>query len=179
MFRLLSLVSTLAVLNGCAAGTGPSTAYYEAQDTGALWYTQSVTQSHSELTIVETILASRGEYKRDRYTYLGSRSAAKVGDALFSRSESTTLDVNCSNFENAAQAQLFFVRNGGPNRDPAGLDRDGDGFACEWGTRLRQNRKSAIRTQVRRYSTTSTCYTGPRGGRYTITSSGRKNYGGC
>lgn len=26
---------------------------------------------------------------------------------------------------------------------------------------------------------TSTCYTGPRGGTYTITASGRKNYGGC
>lgn len=25
----------------------------------------------------------------------------------------------------------------------------------------------------------SGCYTGPRGGRYTITSSGKKNYGGC
>ncbi|QEZ44161.1 YHYH domain-containing protein [Cupriavidus oxalaticus] len=24
-----------------------------------------------------------------------------------------------------------------------------------------------------------TCYTGPRGGTYTITASGRKNYGGC
>lgn len=24
-----------------------------------------------------------------------------------------------------------------------------------------------------------TCYTGPRGGTYTITKSGRKNYGGC
>lgn len=26
---------------------------------------------------------------------------------------------------------------------------------------------------------TPTCYTGPRGGTYTITASGRKNYGGC
>lgn len=25
----------------------------------------------------------------------------------------------------------------------------------------------------------ATCYTGPRGGTYTITASGRKNYGGC
>ena len=28
-------------------------------------------------------------------------------------------------------------------------------------------------------SSSSTCYTGPRGGTYTITKSGRKNYGGC
>jgi hypothetical protein len=30
-----------------------------------------------------------------------------------------------------------------------------------------------------RESRTPTCYTGPRGGTYTITSSGRKNYSGC
>lgn len=28
-------------------------------------------------------------------------------------------------------------------------------------------------------SSSSTCYVGPRGGTYTITRSGRKNYGGC
>lgn len=28
-------------------------------------------------------------------------------------------------------------------------------------------------------SSSSTCYVGPRGGTYTITKSGRKNYGGC
>ncbi|WP_183035973.1 YHYH domain-containing protein [Cupriavidus sp. UME77] len=28
-------------------------------------------------------------------------------------------------------------------------------------------------------SSGQTCYTGPRGGTYTITASGRKNYGGC
>lgn len=30
-----------------------------------------------------------------------------------------------------------------------------------------------------RNSSGSTCYTGPRGGTYTITASGRKNYSGC
>lgn len=36
-------------------------------------------------------------------------------------------------------------------------------------------RKTALNTSA----TGPTCYTGPRGGRYTITPSGRKNYNGC
>lgn len=179
MFRQLTILAVATALIGCSAGSEPSLSYYEAQDTNSLWHTQIVTQSHTELTTVETILATRGQYKRDQYAYLGSRSALRVGNTLYSRSESRTLDKNCSDFQSATQAQHYFIRNGGPLRDPAGLDRDGDGFACEWGTRLRQGRKNALRTQVRQYPTTSKCYTGPRGGRYTITASGRKNYGGC
>ena len=36
--------------------------------------------------------------------------------------------------------------------------------------------KSSVRPAT---SSGATCYVGPRGGTYTITASGRKNYGGC
>jgi hypothetical protein len=34
-------------------------------------------------------------------------------------------------FESEKQAQRFYLRHGGPKRDPHGLDRDRDGRACE------------------------------------------------
>lgn len=39
---------------------------------------------------------------------------------------------NCASFESADEAQRAFLASGGPERDPRGIDPDGDGFACEW-----------------------------------------------
>jgi hypothetical protein len=44
--------------------------------------------------------------------------------------------------------------------------------------RLAPERRQEAQT-ARPRPETPTCYVGPRGGTYTITSSGRKNYGGC
>lgn len=64
--------------------------------------------------------------------------------------------------------------------DRFGLDRDGDGLACEWGSYLRKTKltvpKKVFKTRPNSYNR---CYVGPRGGTYTLTSSGRKNYDGC
>lgn len=38
----------------------------------------------------------------------------------------------CGNFASSDLAQAAFLERGGPNRDPMGLDPDGDGFACMW-----------------------------------------------
>jgi Excalibur calcium-binding domain len=40
-------------------------------------------------------------------------------------------DVNCSDFPNQAAAQSYFIEHGGPSSDPAGLDGDHDGVACQ------------------------------------------------
>lgn len=40
-------------------------------------------------------------------------------------------DRNCSDFGNQREAQEHFIRRGGPDRDPDGLDSDGNGVACE------------------------------------------------
>jgi hypothetical protein len=41
-------------------------------------------------------------------------------------------EVRCSDFRTTDLAQDWFLTNGGPDRDRAGLDPDGDGFACNW-----------------------------------------------
>jgi hypothetical protein len=39
--------------------------------------------------------------------------------------------VNCSDFGSQAAAQRWYINHGGPQSDPAGLDTDHDGVACE------------------------------------------------
>lgn len=41
-------------------------------------------------------------------------------------------EVRCGDFRTTDLAQDWFLENGGPERDPAGLDPNGDGFACNW-----------------------------------------------
>jgi hypothetical protein len=40
-------------------------------------------------------------------------------------------DYDCADFATHKQAQKFFKRHGGPQRDPYRLDGDDDGRACE------------------------------------------------
>ncbi len=39
---------------------------------------------------------------------------------------------NCAGYISPDEAQRDFLSRGGPDRDPRGLDPDGDGFACGW-----------------------------------------------
>lgn len=39
---------------------------------------------------------------------------------------------NCGQYATPDEAQRDFLARGGPERDPRGLDPDGDGFACAW-----------------------------------------------
>jgi hypothetical protein len=41
-------------------------------------------------------------------------------------------EVRCGDFRTTDLAQDWFLTNDGPERDRAGLDPDGDGFACNW-----------------------------------------------
>jgi hypothetical protein len=40
-------------------------------------------------------------------------------------------DKDCSDFNTWREAQKFYKRHGGPQRDPHRLDGDDDGIACE------------------------------------------------
>lgn len=42
---------------------------------------------------------------------------------------------NCGRYASADLAQEDFLTRGGPERDPRGIDPDGDGFACGWDPR--------------------------------------------
>lgn len=39
---------------------------------------------------------------------------------------------NCAAYRSPDEAQRDFLARGGPERDPTGIDPDGDGFACGW-----------------------------------------------
>ena len=57
------------------------------------------------------------------------------GQALYSRSKflaNARYNRNCRKYATADQAQAAFLARGGPERDPMGIDPDGDGFACTW-----------------------------------------------
>ncbi len=58
-----------------------------------------------------------------------------VGTQLYSRSAFATEARhvrNCAEYSSPDQAQLDFLRKGGPERDRMALDPDGDGYACDW-----------------------------------------------
>ena len=109
---------------------------------------------------------------------------AGVGVTRFSRYTSAspsmpTDDRNCEDFQSALDAQRFFTGAGGPQNDPHDLDRDGDGYACEWGTEVRRRADAEAAAARRRIEAASRCYTGPRGGTYTIGPGGDRDYNGC
>ncbi len=46
-------------------------------------------------------------------------------------SPASASDKDCSDFATQRAAQIFFLKHGGPRRDPHRLDGDNDGVACE------------------------------------------------
>jgi Excalibur calcium-binding domain len=181
--RAATMVAVLTVaLSACSVGPTQSTALqssYAQLTNEQLWSIQGTTSSPAALLYAEAELGSRGQ---TTYAgrFLGQRTAGTVGRANYSRPSTGQSNRNCSDFPSAGAAQRYFLSQGGPLSDPSDLDRDGDGYACEWGAKLRQVAAAATpRRSVRPQSTGSRCYTGPRGGTYTITSSGGKNYDGC
>lgn len=59
------------------------------------------------------------------------------GTSVYSRSglRLRSYEAACAPFSSADLAQEEFLRRGGPQRDPMGVDPDGDGFACGWDPR--------------------------------------------
>jgi endonuclease YncB( thermonuclease family) len=54
-----------------------------------------------------------------------------VGASLLMAAPAQAADRDCSDFATQAEAQAFFIANGGPTADPHRLDSEGDGLACE------------------------------------------------
>lgn len=161
----------------------PQLSPYAAQSSESLWWRLDASTDTREIMLIEAELAARGQLQSGT-RFVGQKTAGTVGRSVYGRSEARSGDKDCSSFSSAAEAQRFFLLVGGPARDPHGLDRDGDGNACDWGSTLRRSASSyrpvvAPRASVSRAVSSSRCYVGPRGGTYTITASGRKNYGGC
>jgi hypothetical protein len=64
------------------------------------------------------------------------RTTNPVGEPLYRRlslfDPQGRMERNCAKYPSADQAQIDFLKRGGPERDRLGLDPDGDGFACGW-----------------------------------------------
>ena len=184
MKQFFKPIAALFLVSACAATTPSQVALVNqarSMTTYSLWSQQQYTQSALMLAVAEAELAARGETKTAT-SYLGNRSRAGYGKRRYERTGGGSNTKNCSDFTNAAHAQRFFLASGGPTSDLHDLDRDGDGMACEWGTYVNKVARSntrVVRPYIPRRYTGGTCHTGPRGGKYTITASGRKNYGGC
>lgn len=182
-----SIVFVFLALVACGSppATTNSSAHYAAMSTSQLWSQHLLNRSHQEVSFVEAELGARGETAYGS-RYLGQSTASAYGNAIYSRLNGGQVSSgkNCSDFPSPAAAQKFFLASGGPKLDPHNLDGDGDGLACGWGKIVTKAYKSGAykATAAKRSSTRRTsraCYVGPRGGTYTITASGRKNYGGC
>ena len=65
------------------------------------------------------------------------RTTNAPGQQLYSRSaiRLTSPEAACARYRSPDLAQEAFLASGGPDRDPKGLDPDGDGFACAWDPR--------------------------------------------
>ena len=56
-----------------------------------------------------------------------------IGEKIYYRNFlSNENNSNCKKFSNKNAAQIFFLKNGGPENDYHNIDVDGDGFACKW-----------------------------------------------
>lgn len=193
----LCILPLLIMLAACATSSPQALQHtIDRTSTWSLWYEYGRSSDLVALQLIELELISRGEL-RSAAQYVGGRTTSLIGKPRYDRtsqsgstqSRATGRDTyNCRDFPTGAAAQRAFLQGGGPVHDPNNLDADGDGFACEWGTDIAQiattqrraiNRAAARTTSARTYSSARRCYTGPRGGTYTLTASGRKNYGGC
>jgi len=60
-------------------------------------------------------------------------AVATITALLFAALPSSAIanDKDCKDFRTQRAAQIFFLKHGGPSRDPHRLDGDNDGVACE------------------------------------------------
>lgn len=181
--------SLILMLSACAnVNSTPNASKYTSLGTTSLWLEYASTDSAIELAFIEAELGLRGE-REFAGSYLGQRTSSAYQRKIYSRTTSEFTSPNqpqndrdCGDFASSAEAQQFFLKSGGPISDPSNLDADGDGLACEWGVRISRTSQE-VRTSQRaaraRATFRSRCYRGPRGGTYTLTASGRRNYDGC
>lgn len=93
-------------------------------------------QQADNLIVVEPVPlpASRADSGPNIVSYAIGAPNQK-GQEWYSRSilsGDSRFQANCATYRNPDEAQRDFLTRGGPERDPRGIDPDGDGFACGW-----------------------------------------------
>ncbi len=91
-------------------------------------------QQAVRIDIAPEALPERGNVGPNIVEYALNAPNAR-GQEWYSRSILTTqarFQRNCASYRSPDDAQRDFLARGGPERDPRGIDPDGDGFACGW-----------------------------------------------
>lgn len=67
-----------------------------------------------------------------------------VGTSVYPRNAASASRTQsaCARYSSSDQAQIDFLKSGGPERDSKGLDPDGDGYACAWDPSAFRNTRS-------------------------------------
>lgn len=146
-----------AALDAAGSGDGPGLARTSAPlpsalDSGGISQENDFDAVGAERSIEEDadrIARNRAQYEMARPEAIGDRPA-DLGPNIVEYALATTHPVgmeiygrlnfaavarherNCAGYPSPDQAQLDFLRKGGPERDRMALDPDGDGYACGW-----------------------------------------------
>ena len=94
-------------------------------------------QREQYVVIEPTALPQRGGASGPNIVEFALATQHAPGTQVYRRSgiRLTSYERACGRFTSADLAQEGFLASGGPDRDPKGLDPDGDGFACGWDPR--------------------------------------------
>lgn len=131
---------------------GPSTPSPSALGTGGISQENDFDAVGAERSIEEDaarIARNRAQYEMVRPEAIGERptdlgpnivdyalaTTHPVGTEMYGRinfAAAARHERNCAGYPSPDQAQLDFLRKGGPERDRMALDPDGDGYACGW-----------------------------------------------
>lgn len=95
-----------------------------------------IAENSAQYQVIEpTALPSRSNGSQPNIVTYALSSSHPKGTRVYSRSGVNLqgrAERNCAKFPSADLAQIEFLSKGGPDRDRAGLDPDGDGYACSW-----------------------------------------------
>lgn len=95
-----------------------------------------IANNRAQYQVVQpTVLPERTDSTQPNIVGYALATSHPVGTRVHSRSGinlTAKAERNCRNFSSADLAQIEFLSKGGPQRDRAGLDPDGDGYACGW-----------------------------------------------
>ncbi|WP_406870137.1 hypothetical protein ABEB22_09185 [Thioclava sp. 'Guangxiensis'] len=136
---------TLAALNATAPQSGgqqvtdyaPASSPYSSTATAAERAEDTFTApAPAQKTAGDTYSAASGSGGPNLAAYALSVNN-QPGQSVYTRGgikfNSTTKA--CAKYVSPDKAQIAFLANGGPEKDPGNLDPDGDGFACGWDPR--------------------------------------------
>ncbi len=133
--------------NAATSGTVPAPApLSDEQDFAAVTARETIASDAARLarnraqyvTIGPTDLPPRPDGSGPSIVAFALETTNAPGETLYRRSgiaAQTRFERSCAKYASPDQAQQAFLDAGGPKRDRAGMDPDGDGFACFWDPR--------------------------------------------